>query len=65
MHTPEGRLSGCPVPDFLRQIGVPERLSVRDHLRANYGLYHPPADYQALRAENARRHHLNRPSLIV
>jgi len=46
-------------------IGALERGSVRDHLRANFGLYHPPADYQALRAENARRHHLNRPSLIV
>jgi len=63
MHTPEGRLSGRI--QFLMSIGALERGSVRDHLRANFGLYHPPADYQALRAENARRHHLNRPSLIV
>jgi hypothetical protein len=29
--------------------------SVRDFIRDNYGLYRPPADYAALRAENLRR----------
>jgi hypothetical protein len=31
------------------------RTSVRDFIRENFGLYHPPADYKALRAENLRR----------
>jgi hypothetical protein len=31
------------------------RTSVRDHIRDNFGLYAPPADYAALRAENLRR----------
>jgi hypothetical protein len=29
--------------------------SVRDYIRDNVGLYHPPGDYAALRAENLRR----------
>jgi hypothetical protein len=29
--------------------------SVRDFIRENFGLYSPPADYAALRAENLRR----------
>jgi hypothetical protein len=29
--------------------------SVRDFIRENFGLYSPPADYKALRAENLRR----------
>jgi len=31
------------------------RTSVRDFIRENFGLYSPPADYKALRAENLRR----------
>jgi hypothetical protein len=29
--------------------------SVQNFIRENFGLYHPPADYKALRAENLRR----------
>jgi hypothetical protein len=29
--------------------------SVRDYIRDNCGLYHPPGDYAALRRENLRR----------
>jgi hypothetical protein len=28
---------------------------VQDFIRKNFGLYHPPADYKAIRAENLRR----------
>ena len=38
--------------------------SVRDFIRDNFGLYAPPGDYRALRAENLRRsldpHHISR-----
>ena len=29
--------------------------NLRDFIRENFGLYHPPGDYRALRAENLRR----------
>lgn len=63
MHTPEGRPLGRSASDFLASLGVSERASVRDHLRDNYGLWHPPANYAALRWLNSQRHHLNRPTL--
>jgi hypothetical protein len=28
---------------------------VQDFIRKNFGLYHPPGDYKALREENLRR----------
>lgn len=36
--------------------------SVRDFIRDNFGLYHPPGDYRALRAENLRRTEISRRS---
>jgi hypothetical protein len=32
-----------------------DRISVQRYIRENFGLYSPPADYAALRAENLRR----------
>ena len=32
-----------------------DRTTVRDFIKDNFGLYAPPADYAALRAENLRR----------
>jgi hypothetical protein len=32
-----------------------ESVSLQRFIRENFGLYHPPGDYKALRAENLRR----------
>jgi hypothetical protein len=44
------------LPPGIEEEEVPDcPPSVRDFIRENFGLYHPPADYKALRAENLRR----------
>jgi hypothetical protein len=40
----------CPNHDWLHNF-----VCYRDFIRENFGLYHPPGDYVALRAENLRR----------
>jgi hypothetical protein len=49
----------CDLPPELREDDVFYALlicpSVRDYIRDNCGLYHPPGDYAALRRENLRR----------
>jgi hypothetical protein len=35
--------------------------ALQSFIRKNFGLYHPPADYVALRAENLRRSKFQRP----
>jgi hypothetical protein len=43
----------CPHYDWLHNfVGC---VGYRDFIRDNFGLYAPPADYAALRAENLRR----------
>ena len=47
------------LPPELREDDIAYALlicpSVRDYIRDNCGLYHPPGDYAAIRAENLRR----------
>jgi hypothetical protein len=40
-------------PDMVAVLIQPA--NVRDFIRDNFGLYAPPGDYRALRAENLRR----------
>ena len=40
-------------PDMVAVLIQPA--SLRDFIRENFGLYSPPGDYRALRAENLRR----------
>lgn len=41
--------------DRIVWVELLHRVTVRDFIRDNFGLYSPPGDYRALRAENLRR----------
>jgi len=53
-------MDNSDLPPELREdrvywVEILHRVTVRDFIRDNFGLYSPPGDYVALRRENLRR----------
>lgn len=53
-------------PDWADEIAREfSHASLQRFVRDNFGLYHPPGDYKAIRAENLRRTEISRRTVKV